>query len=64
MTLSAQREWERDERDLEILRRITEEYFTVAQVMRCYKGLSRTYIANLISSALNSDSDTNTKDSA
>ena len=55
MTLSAQRERERDERDLEILQRITEDDVTVAQVMRCYKGLSRTYIANLISSALDPD---------
>ena len=62
MTLSAQRERERDERDLEILRRITEDNFTVAQVMQCYKGLSRTYIANLISSALNPDPDTNPKE--
>jgi len=31
-------------------------------VMRCYKGLSRTYIANLISSALNPDPDTNAKE--
>jgi predicted protein tyrosine phosphatase len=63
VTLSAQRERERDERDLEILQRITEDDFTVAQVMRCYRGLSRTYIANLISSALDPDPDTNTKDS-
>lgn len=62
MTLSAQRERERDERDLEILQRITEDDFTVAQVMRCYKGLSRTYIANLISSALDPDANTNPKE--